>query len=94
MSVKELRCPVCGAPISREKNVCDYCNTHYIIEGEKVLSLEYRECRLYKELMEWYRERYGEINEDECAERASFELDKRLKTCRYCHIKYCPFFGK
>jgi len=82
MSVKELRCPVCGAPISREKNVCDYCNTRYIIQEEKVLSLEYRECRLYKEL----KADYEGIIVDPC--------DERLKACKYCHIKYCPFFGK
>jgi Zn-finger nucleic acid-binding protein len=35
MAVKELKCPKCGAPISEEKTVCDYCRAHYLITGEK-----------------------------------------------------------
>lgn len=34
MPVKELNCPKCGAPISPDHNICDYCKTHYIVEGE------------------------------------------------------------
>jgi hypothetical protein len=86
MSVKALRCPVCGAQVSREKDICDYCNTHYIIEDEKVVLLgDYRGCNVYKELIKEYPD----------PEKKSYIDYKRFeKYCKHCHIKNCPFFGK
>jgi hypothetical protein len=32
MSVKELKCPKCGAPIARSSTgICEYCNTRYFL---------------------------------------------------------------
>jgi hypothetical protein len=52
VSVKELKCPKCGASISPDRNICDYCKTRYIVVGESKAFLfgEYVECNAFKEL--------------------------------------------
>jgi len=87
MSVKALKCPVCGAQVSREKDVCDYCNTHYIIEDEKAVLLgDCRGCNVYKELIKKYPN----------PENVKYIVFDRfyLNYCKHCHIKNCPFFAK
>ena len=40
MSVIELKCPKCSAPVSPNKHSCQYCNTYYVIEGKMAFTLE------------------------------------------------------
>jgi uncharacterized Zn finger protein (UPF0148 family) len=42
MSIKEIKCPKCGAPVSPEKEICPYCGTYYVIENEVVYTLDSR----------------------------------------------------
>jgi len=39
MSVVALTCPKCGGTISRDREVCEYCGTFYVVKEGKVLSL-------------------------------------------------------
>ena len=42
MSVKELKCPKCGAPVSPEEDVCPYCGTYYVVEDKVAYTLDSR----------------------------------------------------
>jgi len=42
LSIKELKCPKCGASVSPEKHVCDYCGTYYVVEGKAAYILDSR----------------------------------------------------
>lgn len=83
MSVKELKCPKCGAAVSRDKNVCSYCKAQYVIEERAVLFGEYEECNTYKELSVLEKK-----------QGVSTRIADLLRACRVCHIKNCRFFNK
>ena len=40
MSIKPLICPQCGAPINRERMVCEYCGTKFEIKNDNLLRIE------------------------------------------------------
>lgn len=31
-----LKCSVCGANLSREKLICEYCGTHFVLSEDKL----------------------------------------------------------
>jgi hypothetical protein len=85
MSVKELKCPKCGASVSRDKNVCDYCKAQYVIEERAVLFGEYGECNTFRELA-------ALKNKKKMIE--AHHVIRLLEACKFCHIKSCEFFNK
>jgi len=93
MSVKELKCPRCGAPVSSERNVCDYCKAQYIVIEEKkaILFGEWTECGTFKRLQS-LKEKAESKEEDEA--EIAVKIVKLLGPCKVCHIKNCPFFNK
>lgn len=52
MSVKELKCPKCGAGVTPDKNMCEYCNTYYMIDQGTIKTSE--SIIVTKEYMEEY----------------------------------------
>jgi len=93
VSVKELRCPKCGAPVSSDRNVCDYCKAQYIVieETKAILFGEYMECDTFKRLQS-LKEKAESEEEDEV--QIAVKTVKLLRPCKVCHIKNCPFFNK
>jgi hypothetical protein len=106
MAVKELKCPKCGASVSPDKNVCDYCKARYIVVEEKkaVLFGEPGECNTFMRLEQLKKEiklkRVRGIGNIEVEVPAEDNIDKYeeigrlLEACKTCHIKNCQFFNK
>ena len=84
MYVKELKCPRCGASVSRDKSVCGYCKAQYIIEERAVLFGEYGECTTFRELLA-LRNR---------TRSWSLHAQRLLEACKFCGIKNCEYFNK
>jgi hypothetical protein len=93
MSVKELKCPKCGAPVSSDRNVCDYCKAQYIVveEEKAILFGEYMECDTFKRLQS-LKEKAKSRQENRA--NIAVKVLKLLSPCKVCHIKNCPFFNK
>ena len=100
MSVKELKCPKCGATVFPDRNVCDYCKAQYVVvrEPKAILLEQYAECNTFKILQPLQKmllskwESNKTITEEDMAQLE--EADRLLKACRVCHIKNCPFFNQ
>jgi hypothetical protein len=98
MSVRELRCPKCGASISPDRNVCDYCKAQYIVveESKAILFGEYAKCNTFERLQFLKKEIKKEWEKPlETRNVGSIEgkMADLLKACNVCHIKNCPFFN-
>jgi hypothetical protein len=105
MSVKELTCPKCGASVSPDRNVCDYCKAQYIIvrEPKAILLEENTQCNTFQTLQLFHKKaelllkkvESGEIEDEEAKEFGveSRNADRLLRACRVCHIKNCQFFN-
>ena len=53
MSASTLKCPKCGAQVSMEKAICDYCGTYYVIEDKAAYTLESRPA-IDENLKKWF----------------------------------------
>jgi hypothetical protein len=105
MSVKELKCPKCGASVSPDRNVCDYCKAQYIVvrEPKAILLGENTDCNTFKTLQLLQKKAESllkkvesrEIKDEEVMEFGVESRDARrlLRACRVCHIKSCQFFN-
>jgi len=106
LSIRELRCPKCGASVSPDRNICDYCGAHYIVieESKAILFGEYTKCTTFERLQFLKKEANEEWKEqwNKSIETRKFtvydgyisEMIDLLKACKVCHIKNCPFFNK
>jgi hypothetical protein len=96
ISVKELRCPRCGASVSSDKNVCDYCKAQYLVVQEEraVLFGECENCDTFKRLSTLKNKTDSIVGYSIEYDDATRKIKDLLEACRYCHIKNCQFFNK
>jgi hypothetical protein len=57
LAVKPLVCPKCGAGVSPNKNVCEYCNTYYVVDRGLINASD--KIVVSEEIMEQYLSWYG-----------------------------------